>query len=82
MVIRKEKGDYIWITWLAKLLSGETVCEWQYWFKAHFSEALSNPIVQEVQYIWYKRNTSSILPKLDKKRNSSSMNKLGDIVLK
>lgn len=36
MAIRKEKGDYIWITWLAKLLSGETVCEWQYWLKTHY----------------------------------------------
>jgi hypothetical protein len=37
MAIKKEKADYIWITWLAKLLSGEDVCEWKYWFKTHFN---------------------------------------------
>ena len=31
---------------------------------------------------WYIRNTSSILPIQDKKQNPSSMNKLGEIMLR
>ena len=32
-----EKRDkpYIWISWLAKYIAGETMCEWSVWFKAH-----------------------------------------------
>ncbi len=26
---------YIWVTWLAKVLAGETRCEWSTWFRAH-----------------------------------------------
>ena len=28
-------GPYIWVTWAAKLLTGENSCEWAAWFKAH-----------------------------------------------
>ena len=27
-------GPYIWVTWLPRLLSGESSCEWASWFKA------------------------------------------------
>jgi hypothetical protein len=27
---------YIWVTWLASLLSGDNHCEWAAWFRAHF----------------------------------------------
>ena len=34
---RKRTGDpYIWVTTLAKLLTGENSCEWAGWFKAHY----------------------------------------------
>ncbi|UCF10857.1 MAG: hypothetical protein JSW65_04030 [Candidatus Bipolaricaulota bacterium] len=26
---------YIWVTWLTKLLAGESQCEWSAWFRAH-----------------------------------------------
>ena len=26
---------YIWVTWLANVMSGNTSCQWQYWFQAH-----------------------------------------------
>ncbi|MCY4414893.1 MAG: PD-(D/E)XK nuclease family protein [Chloroflexi bacterium] len=29
---------YIWTTWLPKLLTGETCCEWSVWFKAHYRD--------------------------------------------
>jgi hypothetical protein len=27
-------GIYIWVTWLTKLLAGESACEWALWFRA------------------------------------------------
>ena len=27
-------GPYIWVTWLPRLLTGESSCEWASWFKA------------------------------------------------
>ena len=30
----RANGPYIWVTWLSKLLSGESSCEWASWFKA------------------------------------------------
>ena len=27
-------GPYVWVTWLPRLLSGESSCEWASWFKA------------------------------------------------
>ena len=35
MVQRRSRGPYIWVTNLAKLLTGENSCEWAGWFKAH-----------------------------------------------
>jgi PD-(D/E)XK nuclease superfamily len=29
-------GAYIWVTWLAKLMSGDHSCEWAPWFKTHY----------------------------------------------
>ena len=27
-------GPYVWVTWLPRLLSGESSCEWASWFKS------------------------------------------------
>ena len=35
MAQKRTGGPYIWITTLAKLLTGENSCEWAGWFKAH-----------------------------------------------
>ena len=29
---------YIWATWLARLLAGETHCQWAGWFRAHYQD--------------------------------------------
>ena len=29
---------YIWVTWLTKLLAGESMCEWSAWFRAHHKD--------------------------------------------
>ena len=35
MAEKRTGGPYTWVTTLAKLLTGENVCEWAGWFKAH-----------------------------------------------
>ncbi len=30
----RSTGPYVWVTWLLKLLAGESSCEWASWFKA------------------------------------------------
>ena len=35
MAEKRIGGPYIWVTSLAKLLTGEASCEWASWFKAH-----------------------------------------------
>ncbi len=41
MVKLRANGPYVWVTWLPRLLSGESSCEWASWFKAqHNSELL------------------------------------------
>ena len=34
MVQLRATGPYVWVTWLPRLLSGESSCEWASWFKA------------------------------------------------
>ena len=34
---------YIWATWLAKLLAGETRCQWAGWFRAHYQDWTKPP---------------------------------------
>src|SRR5690606_30645947 len=29
------RRPYIWVTWLARVMSGEVWCHWQYWFQTH-----------------------------------------------
>jgi len=30
------QGTYVWVSGIARLLSGESQCKWAYWFRAHF----------------------------------------------
>ncbi len=34
----RRTSPYIWATWLTKLLSGEHLCEWAAWFRAHHKD--------------------------------------------
>ena len=36
-------GPYIWVTTLAKILTGENACEWAGWFKAHHQYWIKPP---------------------------------------
>jgi hypothetical protein len=32
------EDPYIWVTWLTRLLAGESQCEWSAWFRAHHKD--------------------------------------------
>jgi hypothetical protein len=34
MAVPREE-PYVWVTWISKLLAGESQCEWAAWFRAH-----------------------------------------------
>ena len=35
---QRRMEPYIWVTWLTKLLAGESRCEWSAWFRAHHTK--------------------------------------------
>ncbi len=37
-MVTERKSLYVWVTWLTKLLVGESSCEWATWFKAHYRD--------------------------------------------
>lgn len=43
MAVRRE-DPYIWVTWLTKLLAGESTCEWSAWYRAHHKEYDKLPV--------------------------------------
>lgn len=34
----RRSSPYVWVTWLPKLLTGESNCEWAAWFRAHHTQ--------------------------------------------
>ena len=43
MAVRRAE-PYIWVTWLTRLLAGESTCEWSAWFRAHHKEYDKLPV--------------------------------------
>ena len=33
---QRHEHPYLWATWLPRLITGESSCEWAIWFKAHY----------------------------------------------
>lgn len=46
----KRDAPYIWVTWLASLLSGDNHCEWAAWFRANFHHLRQPSSFGEVQF--------------------------------
>ena len=40
---RAREHPYIWATWLARLLAGESQCEWAGWFRANYQDWTKPP---------------------------------------
>jgi len=32
---QRRSMPFVWVTWLAQIMSGDNPCLWQAWFKAH-----------------------------------------------
>jgi hypothetical protein len=47
---RERDVPYIWVTWLASLLSGDNHCEWAAWFRAHFYHEKRPSTFDEVKW--------------------------------
>jgi len=41
---QRRDQPYIWVTWLTKLLAGESSCEWAAWFRAHHTDYDKRPL--------------------------------------
>ncbi len=33
---KKRDRPFVWPSWISKMVSGEDMCDWKYWFKSHF----------------------------------------------
>ena len=61
MAIRRSHGPYIWLTWLSKLLAGETVCPWSVWFRANHDSGSWQPIASDFdEATWKARHTRAL----------------------
>ena len=40
---RPRTGSYVWVTWLSKLMAGETQCLWAPWFRTHYTNYTRAP---------------------------------------
>ena len=54
---QRREQPYIWATWLPRLLTGESSCEWSVWFKAHYRD-WSKPPSDFDQTEWLMRHTA------------------------
>lgn len=66
-------GSYVWITWLSKLMAGDTQCQWGAWFKAHHTEYKKAPS-DFPRALWQVEHTKTLNELCDEcKPNAVSM---------
>ena len=59
MAIPRNNGPYVWVTWLPRLLSGESSCEWASWFKTqHEGDSWARMRSDFDQASWMMNHTS------------------------
>ena len=58
-VTRKRDGLYVWVTWLSRLLVGETCCQWSAWFKTHHTDYQKAPSDFQLA-IWTAQHTEMV----------------------
>ncbi len=63
---RERNGVYVWVTWLSKLMAGETTCQWSSWFKAHHTEYSRAP--GDFQLAAWTAEHTRILDEVSKER--------------
>lgn len=55
----------IWVTWVAKLMAGESLCPWSAWFKTHF---IYEKVTPRRDFIKYSLDHSRMINELRKER--------------
>ncbi len=61
MAVKRSAGPYIWVTWLSKLLVGDSMCEWAGWFKSqHESQSWSRVATGFNQARWMMEHTDAV----------------------
>ena len=56
-MLQRREHPYLWTTWLPRLLTGESSCEWSVWFKAHYRN-WEKPSSDFDQTEWLMRHTA------------------------
>ena len=56
----RKTGPYIWVTWLTKLLVGESSCEWAGWHRAHHIAGPRRTSVSLEQSGWLLDHTAAV----------------------
>ena len=60
MVQLRNGGPYFWVTWLAKVLAGDSNCEWDAWFKARYdSKSWQKATISDLSY-WAIQHTALV----------------------
>ena len=58
MAVFRLSGPYVWVTWLSKLLVGESSCEWGSWFKAQHHGSSWDKIPSDFDQVqWLLKHT-------------------------
>jgi hypothetical protein len=61
-------GLYVWVTWLSRLMVGDTSCQWATWFRTHYTGYKRTPSDFQLS-IWTVEHTQ-FLDKLSKERST------------
>ena len=62
---------YMWVTWLSKIMSGQTACQWQGWFQTHNKLTERHP--QSFDLTGWKINHTRMLTELVQKMTAQGL---------
>ena len=57
----RNEGPYFWVTWLTKLLAGESSCQWASWFRAHHASGSWDQVPSGLDRVaWQMTHTAMV----------------------
>ncbi len=71
-------GPYVWVTWLSKLLAGETRCWFAAWYKAHhrYDKTPDDPEREEFFKQWNVRHDEIVRDRAEREREAGRVVRL------
>ena len=66
---KPRRGSYVWVTWLSKLMAGETQCLWAPWFRTHYTDYARAP--SDFQLAAWTADHTRMLDQLVKEREAT-----------